>query len=679
MPRYAFILLAALACCYAPVRAQTLPPAENFVADPLYHNLSLSPDGRFLAAARRIQSEDSVEKLRKLRKKKSFTARQARDYFKAELPNDEVIIIDLWGEREPKLAGVDKNAVDSIQWANNQKVLVTLATPISFDYWTAVGTVTLALDIDSGKGVFLLENKRSVRGSSRYLSDIVHMLPDDPDHILMAAHRQGDLDLWKVNINDGKAKLVERGVSNTFRWVVTRNGDPAFRLDGNARGTAMFANAKVGNSWKRIAEVRMERASNNLPEFWPIGPGQRPNEIYVRSRSESEDRMAIRTFDLQSGEFGETILARPDVDVDDGLLDYVTGEYVAGFYYDDRMRVEFKDPSVQRHVAAIDQFFGEEANIFFENFSSESGIFLLRVSGPVTPGEYYFYDSKKASMTPVFSAFPKLGRKDLSPTEYIKYPARDGQVIRGFLTHPDGDATSMAPLIVMPHGGPEARTVYGYDPLVQFLANRGYRVLQPNFRGSSGFGRKFAESGYGEWGGKMQDDVDDGAGWLIEQGLAERGRICILGASYGGYAALYGAMSSPDLYACAVATAAVSDLIEILKHSRREEGGDSATYKYFVQSIGDPDDDFDKLVANSPARHADKINIPLLVVHGRADDVVPIDQAELMMAALDEAGRPYEKLIFEDERHSFVGVLSKIEYFEAVEEFLGKHLPAAVH
>ena len=259
----------------------------------------------------------------------------------------------------------------------------------------------------------------------------------------------------------------------------------------------------------------------------------------------------------------------------------------------------------------------------------------------------------------------------------ISYLARDGKELSGYLTAPAGsDPQGKLPLVLMPHGGPEARDSLEFDPWVQYLVARGYAVFQPNFRGSDGFGRKFAESGYGEWGRKMQDDLTDGVKALANLGAVDPARVCIVGASYGGYAALAGAALTPDLYKCAVSIAGISDLDDFIGWRKRNWGSDSEGYTYWLKAIGDPDKDEQRLREVSPLAQADKIKIPVLLIHGTDDFVVPIAQSKAMKKALDKAGKKTELITLEEEGHSYWSADNEKLTMNAIDNFLWQHLGA---
>jgi dipeptidyl aminopeptidase/acylaminoacyl peptidase len=255
-------------------------------------------------------------------------------------------------------------------------------------------------------------------------------------------------------------------------------------------------------------------------------------------------------------------------------------------------------------------------------------------------------------VTLVANRHPELTADKLAPMEAVRYRARDGMEITAYVTRPAGaPAGKPLPLIVMPHGGPEARDSLDFDIWAEFFATRGYLVLQPNFRGSSGYGRKFAEAGYGQWGGKMDDDITDGVLQLIKSGQADKDRICIFGASFGGYAALYGGARTPELYKCVASFAGVADLNALVnwEHSTK---GHEGRYHYAARSIGDPAKEGPRLTAASPITYAAGYRPPVLLIHGADDSSVPVAQSRMMQAALTKAGKDVRLVVYPHEGHT---------------------------
>jgi dipeptidyl aminopeptidase/acylaminoacyl peptidase len=296
----------------------------------------------------------------------------------------------------------------------------------------------------------------------------------------------------------------------------------------------------------------------------------------------------------------------------------------------------------------------------------------VRTETPTQPPTYYYLDVASQRATKIVSEYPALAPSDLGMTRPVTYKARDGLTIHAYLTLPPGrnDGKNL-PMVVMPHGGPDARDRWRFDWWAQFLANRGYAVLQPNYRGSFGYGRAFAEAGFGQWGLKIQDDISDGVKAMIADGTADAKRICIVGASYGGYAALAGATFTPELYACAVSFAGVSDLSRMMLLVKKDFGEHSGAASFWESRIGtDPA----QLDATSPALHADRVRAPVLLLHGKLDTTVPIVQSEEERDALQRAGKQVEYIEFDTDDHYFTLAETRIRMLTEVERFLRTHI-----
>jgi dipeptidyl aminopeptidase/acylaminoacyl peptidase len=297
--------------------------------------------------------------------------------------------------------------------------------------------------------------------------------------------------------------------------------------------------------------------------------------------------------------------------------------------------------------------------------------FIVVASNDRTPGARYFFDKKSGALTKLAEVAPWLNADHLAPMKPIEYKSRDGLTIHGYLTLPLGRDPKNLPVVVIPHGGPWARDVWGYDPEVQFLANRGYAILQMNFRGSTGYGRKFWEASFKQWGKTMQDDITDGVQWLIKQGIADPKKVAIYGGSYGGYATLAGVTLTPDLYAAAVDYVGVSNLFTFLKTIPPYW---KPYLDMFHEMVGDEHKDKEQLAATSPALNADKIKTPLLVAQGAQDPRVNKAESDQIVNSLRKRGIDVEYMVKDNEGHGFRNEENKFDFYEAMESFLAKHL-----
>ncbi|TNE41296.1 MAG: S9 family peptidase [Alphaproteobacteria bacterium] len=630
-------------------QANAAPPeAAAFFATPAKRDPSLSPSGRYA----------------------SMIWRQDDKFY--------IGIADLNGVEGTKFFSVGKDTmVISLNWLTDDRLLAEYTDIEKIDgliTYTDGSRRMSAFDRDGGNPTTLFSGNRGLTRRNRNLSTVTHYLYDDPDHVLMPAVKSDRLHLYKVNVNTGKAELVEKGSENTIYWFANYRGDPILRVDVSDYGSylSFFRKASDGKGWEKFK--RLEYQDLTTIEHWPLAFGQEPTTQYVRARVNGEDRFGIYLYDVEKDEYLRKVFDHPEFDIEGAVLSS-QGTVLAGIYYDDRLQIMSDQARLQGDIDWLNQQFGNDANVMPISMSSRHSRGLVFVSSPTIAGDYYLFDRSRRQLSVLFQTRPDLGPGVLSATEIMSYQARDGLPLKAYVTHPHGNRLKSAPLIVMPHGGPETRDNYDYDPFVQFLASRGYRVVQPNFRGSGGFGRAFAEKGYGEWGGKMQDDVTDAVQQLIARGIAQPGNMCIVGISYGGYAALYGGLQSPDLYRCAVSIAGVSDLFVMLEEEKRYGGNGGEVHQYWLKSIGDPVRDRDRLLAKSPRLHAQEYQVPVLLMHGEDDGVVYRSHSIYMERALKEAGKSVEYIEIEDEGHPGWKDDKELVRYQAVERFLNRYIP----
>jgi len=310
-------------------------------------------------------------------------------------------------------------------------------------------------------------------------------------------------------------------------------------------------------------------------------------------------------------------------------------------------------------------------DVYVVSANKEEDMFIVRTITDRSLGAFYLYERKSGDLTKLADRNPWLKEEQLSEMKPIEYTSRDGLTIHGYLTLPKGKAAKDLPIVVNPHGGPWARDEWGFNPEVQFLANRGFGVLQMNFRGSTGYGRKFWEAGFRQWGQSMQDDITDGVTWLVHQGIADPKRVAIYGGSYGGYAVLEGLTKTPDLYAAGVDYVGVSNLFTFMKSV-------PPYWKPFLEMmyemVGNPEKDKTLFEANSPALNANRIKAPLFVAQGAKDPRVNINESNQIVEALKKHGVDVEYMVKEDEGHGFHNEENRFSFYEAMEKFLVRYL-----
>lgn len=514
-------------------------------------------------------------------------------------------------------------------------------------------------------------------GTAFQREGVIDPLPDDPDHVLMQLRDDRDfLSAYRVNLLTGDRTLVAQGNIGTRIYFADGAGQVVarVRVAGSTGRWGLIEGLEANGSWTRIADY-FASDIRQTSDFEFVGAGQRPGELYAIVRpaaGSTPDTAAIHSYDLTARTLGPRIAQHDTYDMAGLLLDGNTREPLAGCYQADMWRCDFIDPAARRQMAGLLRFFDNERDIRVVSQDRERRRWVLSVSGATEPQTYYLYDTQTQSVDIIDEGYADMAALPLAEMRRVDYQARDSQALHGYLSVPTGPGPY--PTIVLPHGGPEARDAIGFDPWVQFLTGRGYAVFQPNFRGSSGFGRAFAEAGYRQWGLRMQDDVTDGLQALIAQGVADPEQVCIMGASYGGYAALWGGASQPETYRCVISIAGVSDLRAMMQWTRLAYGSDSETLNYWETAIGEARRDRAQLEAVSPIEHVETWRPPVLLIHGSWDYVVPVSQSVEMNRALRQAGRDVTYVEFEGADHNFYdrnGARLLIE----VGNFLAVHLP----
>jgi dipeptidyl aminopeptidase/acylaminoacyl peptidase len=649
-----------LGCLWAQLALGAPHTVEELLKEPRIRGADLSPDGAHVAIA--FRSDDQ--------------------------PGDVIGVIDVARLGQPdavrhfSLGEKDVVSVNWLQWATPSRLLIGISLTSRLMLGSTMidgfplGSRVYATNLDGSEPVVLFSNPSRAQRHGFNLSEVLEIPASDPDHVIMPAWSGTAYDLFRVDIRTGTATRIAAGKGGTVGWD-TEAGRPVLRYDVNWRGTVVSVYGRAGeqDDWSLLTTYK-----RNVDKLDWMFAGDAPGagKIYVRTRAADADTDAIYQYDIGKKAIENQIAAAPGFDMDDALM--LNGKYLGASFVSDRRTYVLADPQLQKHINGIDAYFNKGANVAIVAVDANAAHLLLYVSGPLAPGDYYVYDVARANLQFLMSARPWLQPERLAPMEVRKTPTRDGSSITTYLTWPAGARTRL-PVVVMPHGGPEARDSISLDLAAQSFAAHGWLVVQPNFRGSSGYGRAFAESGYRQWALRMQDDVTDAVQDLVEQGIADRSRIVIYGASYGGYAALAGAVVTPDLYRAAVSQSGVCDLVEMLKWVRKEDGADSVSYAHWVKSIGDPKVDAELLRAASPRQRLDAIRIPILLVHGDADDVVPIEQSRMMEKALKKAGKSVRMTTYKNEGHGGWSYKNELQNLEEIIAFFEPHLaqPAAAN
>jgi dipeptidyl aminopeptidase/acylaminoacyl peptidase len=610
---------------------------DLFFGDPEISGAQISPDGKFIAFVKPFKGTRNVWVKRTeepFENAKPLTADKSRP------------VTQYFWSRDGKyiLFAQDK--------AGDENYLVYAVDPAASP--AAGEDVPVARNLTDAKGV-----RAAIYAVPRSDADAIYIGLNDRDP---AWH-----DLYKVKISTGERTLVRKNTERITGWVfdlkdqlrlATRaadNGDTeVLRVDANG-----FTKVYSCNVFETCGPVRYHK------------DGQRV--FFETNKGTGIDLTRLELFDPATSK-EELVESDPVNRVDFGNANFseVTDDLIATTYNDERERIYWKDKTFESDYKLLQKKLpGKE--IGFASGTRDERLFLITVGSDTEPGERYLFDRQTKKLTLQYRTREKLNRDYLAPMTAVRYKSSDGLEIPAYLTLPKGVTAKNLPAIVLPHGGPWGRDSWGYNSIAQFLANRGYAVLLPNFRASTGYGKKFLDAGNQQWGDKMQDDVTWGAKYLVAQGIADPKRLGIMGGSYGGYATLAGVTFTPDLYAAAVDIVGPSNLVTLLQTIPPYW---ESIRKVFYARMGDPATPEGKLQLErqSPLNHAAQIKTPLLVIQGANDPRVNKREADQIVIALRDRNYPVEYLVAPDEGHGFARPVNNMAMFASIEKFLAKYL-----
>jgi dipeptidyl aminopeptidase/acylaminoacyl peptidase len=577
--------------------------------------------------------------------------------------------------------------VRDIDWADDDSLLFAVSATLTSTRrrWPSRFELLrwLAADVTTGDTrILLTEGNKRVLGGSQ----MVRLRLDRPATMVMssmdfAPQAQGteigtrlggkrrdsgyQLNAFEINADNGKSKLLESGTPFTVEWLADARGVPVVRSEWNAEFRKFSVVAKNGASWQRILEV------DDGGDSYLAGLMDNDTTVAVVTHN-GEKHSTLWSLPL-NGAAAKKIIDEAALDADGILTDPFDHRVIALQFGSAEHPYRWVEPAAEKRYAALGRTFpGRESDIVSR--SADNKRIVVQVQSAAAPPVYYLIDylAKKADI--VGEQYPGLVDQPQGAVRRFEYQARDNYSLFGYLTIPAGAAEKNLALVVLPHGGPESDDTDDFDWWSQFLASRGYAVLRPQFRGSTGLGDAHRLAGRGQWGLRMQDDVSDGVKALIAAGIADPKRVCIVGASYGGYAALAGAVFTPELYACTVSVAGVSDLGEMLGYEAKMGGEEADSVYYWRDSIGSIDDA--RVGQKSPARFARNARAPILLLHGSNDSVVPIAQSQMMANALKEAGAKYQFITLDSEDHWLSNSVTRIRMLSEIEKFLAANIGA---
>ncbi len=495
--------------------------------------------------------------------------------------------------------------------------------------------------------------------------NIVDELEDIDNEILIETNRRDPrvFDAYRLNIMTGEMKLAAENPGNISSWITDHEGKIRAAMTSDGVNTSLLYREDEETPFRTILTANFKDML--APQFFTFDN----KNIYAVSNL-TRDKAAIVKFDLGAAKETEVIFEHPEVDVYD--LHYSKKRKVLTYigYTTWKQEHHILDDEMRKVFSLADKELGGYEVLISDMNKNEDRI-IIRTYSDRSLGAFYLYDANTNSLSKLSDVSPWIDENAMAEIKPIKYKSRDGLEINGYLTLPNGAEAKNLPVVVNPHGGPWARDNWVYNPEIQFLANRGYAVLQMNFRGSVGYGRKFLEVSFKQWGKTMQDDISDGVKWLINEGIGDPKRIAIYGGSYGGYATLAGLTFTPELYACGVDYVGVSNLFTFMK-SIPEYWKPQLEMMY--EMVGNPEKDEELMRAASPVFHVDKIKAPLFIAQGKMDPRVNINESDQMVEALKKRGIRAPYMVKDNEGHGFANQENKFDFYEAMEKFLAENL-----
>ncbi len=643
----AFLRAAVLALAASAVLAQAPAtpfkptiPVEDFARLPKLRNPAFSPDGERFAAVQEVDGRMNLVaadmKARKLTRVTSFTS-------------------------------VD---VSSYRWIGAKRVVFSVYdSKKGLTEQRGGGLFAVNWDGSDPKELSPTASDCAARNQICRQTRFLRRIPGQDEDILVLANDRDfeTVDVYRMNTRTGRKTLItEDNPGKVNNWIVDKDLVPraAWSSDDKKLEGTFWYRDDAKAKWRKVASF-----SDFAPQFRPVA-FDADGSLFVASNLES-DRFGLYVFDPKTGKPGEKIAQHPLADIEDGLVQ--RSGAVVGLVIDaDKPEYVWFEESYAKVQKLADVSLPNRSNRLVP---LDNGKFVVESTSDRDPGTYYLLDPAQRTLEEMLRTIDWLKPEALSPMSVVRYKARDGLEIPAYLTLPNGREAKKLPLVAWIHGGPWARDDWRFDPEVQFLASRGYAVLQPNFRGSTGFGSKHYKSSFKQWGQAMQDDITDGIRHLVAQGIVDADRVCIGGGSYGGYATLMGLVKDPKQYRCGISVVGVSDLIwmQELGYSDFNSFNPDSADAFFSITMGDLKADRAMLEQYSPRRHADKVQAPVLFVHGADDKRVPIKHAEGMRDALKAANKPYEWVVFSGEGHGFLKPENRIEYYKRMEAFLRQY------
>ncbi|ACB73995.1 S9 family peptidase [Opitutus terrae] len=630
------LLLIFVACTAAAALARaedSLIPIEHFVRDLTFDEIKVSPDGSKVAALSKWKEHLNL------------------------------YVIDLKTKEPKMLTGLTTMSVGGVHWVGNNRLIFTGVKD---------GSLTgglFAIDADGKNSRALNESaeQQGSRGSHVYRDvEIISRYGKSTDEILVASNerRLQEPDAYRMNVHTGKKRLVAMNPGKVRRWVADNAG--AVRIGYGFYGGEHFLVARKGASGV-FKEIKRWKFRDGRCE--PLAFDQENRLVYVRSTL-GRDTAAIALLDPETGEIVKELFHDDVYDAEDVVRHRSTGDLLGFAIEREKPGRVWAIDGMKKLQALTDEALPDTLNLFY-SYSDDNRWIVVEAFSDRDPGTFYMLDTRELTLEKLVSRADWIKPEQMAAMKPVQFVTPDGLTIHGYLTLPPNSSGKNLPLIINPHGGPQARDEWRFWPEVQFLASRGYAVLRINFRGSIGYGRKFEQAGFGEWGRAMQDDITNAVKWAIAEGIADPKRVAIYGASYGGFATMAGLAFTPDLYCCGINYVGVTDMKLLL--DTIPDGWEDSRAELNAMT-GDPKKDLERMEAASPMRHVDNIRVPVFFAYGRLDERVDIDHGTEMAAKLRRKGIPVVWMEREDEGHGYRKNENQIAFYTEMEKFLATYL-----
>jgi dipeptidyl aminopeptidase/acylaminoacyl peptidase len=604
------------------VKQENQIPLEDFFRQPAQAGVSMSPDGKYMAYMQPAGNRMNI-------------------FVKKAGGNDPV-----------QVTHAKERDIMGYMWKGNDTLV----------YMTDKGgdenfhLYSVGIDGTGDKDLTPFENTRAM---------LLDDLKEVKDEMLVMLNKRDPrfFDVYRLNVRTGELKLSAENPGNITGWLTDHQGRIRIAVSSDGNNSTLLYRTAEDKPFEPLITTDYKDV------FTPITFDADNKHLYVATNLE-RDKIAIVKYDPEAKKVLETVYENEEADASNLIYSVKRKQVIAAVYETDKVHYKFFDKDYEKLMHTLEKK-SDGKSVSVQSISEDENTVLYRTFSDRTMGTYYSYDRKADQVEKIADIAPWLDESKLSEMKPVTYQSRDGQTIHGYLTLPQGKDPKNLPVIVNPHGGPWARDSWGFNPEVQFLASRGYAVLQMNFRGSTGYGKEFLYLGNKQWGKTMQNDITDGVEWLIDEGVADPARVAIYGASYGGYATLAGLAFTPELYAAGVDYVGPSSLFTLL--DSLPPYWESERQKMY-EMVGDPVKDKAQLEEISPLYHVDRMKAPLFIAQGANDPRVKQAESDQMVEALRSRGVDAPYMVKANEGHGFYNTENQLDFYRMMEKFLKRHL-----